>query len=88
MSDDPAQDYFADGMTEDLFTDLSRISGLFVIARNSTLTYESGRDSAMCRTAAPSHNRKFRWAWVTYFKTRKKIRLKTIENGVCSTARS
>jgi TolB-like protein len=40
MSDDPSQDYFADGMTEDLITDLSKISGLFVIARNSTFTYK------------------------------------------------
>jgi hypothetical protein len=41
MSDDPAQDYCADGRTEDLITDLSKVSDLFVIARNSTLTYTS-----------------------------------------------
>jgi TolB-like protein/class 3 adenylate cyclase/Flp pilus assembly protein TadD len=40
MSDDPAQEYFSDGMTEDLITDLSKISGIFVIARNSTFTYK------------------------------------------------
>jgi TolB-like protein/class 3 adenylate cyclase/Flp pilus assembly protein TadD len=40
MSDDPKQEYFADGMTEDLITDLSKISGLLVIARNSTFTYK------------------------------------------------
>ncbi len=40
MSDDPSQDYFADGMTEDLITDLSKISGLFVIARNSSFSYK------------------------------------------------
>jgi adenylate cyclase len=40
MSDDPQQEYFSDGMTEDLITDLSKISGLFVIARNSTFTYK------------------------------------------------
>ena len=40
MSGDPAQDYFSDGITEDLITDLSRISGLFVIARNSSFTYK------------------------------------------------
>jgi TolB-like protein/Flp pilus assembly protein TadD len=40
MSDDPSQEYFADGMTEDLITDLSKISGLFVIARNSSFTYK------------------------------------------------
>ncbi len=40
MSDDPAQEYFVDGMTEDLITDLARVSGLFVIARNSMFTYK------------------------------------------------
>jgi TolB-like protein/class 3 adenylate cyclase/Flp pilus assembly protein TadD len=40
MSDDPAQEYFVDGMTEDLITDLSKVSGLFVIARNSVFTYK------------------------------------------------
>lgn len=40
MSDDATQDYFVDGLTEDLITDLSRISGLFVIARNSSFTYK------------------------------------------------
>ena len=40
MSNDPNQDYFADGMTEDLITDLSKISGLFVIARNSSFAYK------------------------------------------------
>ena len=39
MSDDPTQEYFVDGMTEDLITDLSKISGLFTIARNSVFTY-------------------------------------------------
>ncbi|MER9302179.1 winged helix-turn-helix domain-containing protein [Mesorhizobium sp. M0293] len=40
FSNDPEQDSFADGLTEDLITDLSRISGLFVIARNSTFAYK------------------------------------------------
>jgi TolB-like protein len=40
LSGDPAQDYFADGMVEDIITGLSRIKWLFVIARNSTLTYK------------------------------------------------
>jgi TolB-like protein/Flp pilus assembly protein TadD len=40
MSDDPKQEYFSDGITEDLITDLSKISGLFVIARNSAFTYK------------------------------------------------
>ncbi len=40
MSDDPEQEYFADGITEDLITDLLKISGLFVIARNSSFSYK------------------------------------------------
>jgi TolB-like protein/class 3 adenylate cyclase/cytochrome c-type biogenesis protein CcmH/NrfG len=40
MSGDPEQEYFSDGMTEDLITDLSQISGLFVIGRNSTFAYK------------------------------------------------
>jgi adenylate cyclase len=40
MSGDPQQEYFADGITEDLTTDLSRISGLFVVARNSSFSYK------------------------------------------------
>ena len=40
MSGDPEQEYFADGMTEDIITGLSRLKWLFVIARNSTFTYK------------------------------------------------
>jgi TolB-like protein/class 3 adenylate cyclase len=40
MSEDPGQEYFSDGMTEDLITDLAKLSGLFVIARNSVFTYK------------------------------------------------
>jgi TolB-like protein/Flp pilus assembly protein TadD len=40
LSGDPAQDYFADGMVEDIITGLSRIKWLFVIARNSTFAYK------------------------------------------------
>ena len=40
MSDDPDQDYFADGISEDLITGLARIRWLFVIARNSTFVYK------------------------------------------------
>jgi len=40
MSDDPAREYFADGMTEELITELSRMRWLFVIARNSTFAYK------------------------------------------------
>ncbi|MEY9102154.1 adenylate cyclase [Sinorhizobium fredii] len=40
VSDDPKQEYFADGMTDGLVTELAQISDLFVIARNSTFTYK------------------------------------------------
>jgi adenylate cyclase len=40
MSGDPEQDYFADGMVEEITTTLSRIRSLFVIARNSSFTYK------------------------------------------------
>jgi TolB-like protein/Flp pilus assembly protein TadD len=40
MSGDPEQDFFADGMAEDIITALSRCSGLFVIARNSSFIYK------------------------------------------------
>ena len=43
MSGDPEQEYFADGMVEDIITALSRIKWLFVIARNSTFTYKGVR---------------------------------------------
>jgi adenylate cyclase len=40
MSNDPDQDYFSDGITEDITSDLSKISSLFVIARNSAFSYK------------------------------------------------
>jgi TolB-like protein/Flp pilus assembly protein TadD len=40
MSEDAKQEYFSDGITEDLITDLSKVSGVVVIARNSTFTYK------------------------------------------------
>jgi TolB-like protein/class 3 adenylate cyclase/Tfp pilus assembly protein PilF len=40
MSGDPEQDYFADGMVEDITTALSRVTTLFVVARNSSFTYK------------------------------------------------
>jgi TolB-like protein/class 3 adenylate cyclase len=40
LSGDPEQDYFADGMVEDIITALSRFKALFVIARNSSFTYK------------------------------------------------
>lgn len=54
MSGDPEQEYFADGMVEDIITGLSRIRWLFVIARDSSFTYmgksvdvkQVGRESA------------------------------------------
>jgi adenylate cyclase len=40
MSGEPEQEYFSDGITEDIITDLSKVSGLFVVARNSVFTYK------------------------------------------------
>jgi len=40
MSGDPEQEYFSDGITEDIITDLSRVSGLFIIARTSVFAYK------------------------------------------------
>ena len=40
MSGDPEQDYFADGMVEDIITALSRFKSLFVIARNQSFSYK------------------------------------------------
>ena len=41
LSADPEQEYFVDGMTEDLIIDLSKLSGLFVVARNSVFAYKN-----------------------------------------------
>jgi adenylate cyclase len=43
LSNDPEQQYFADGITEDLTTDLSRIADMFVISRNTAFTYKDKR---------------------------------------------
>ena len=43
LGNDPDQQYFADGITEDLTTDLSRIAGMFVISRNTAFTYKDKR---------------------------------------------
>ena len=43
MSGDPEQEFFADGMTEDIITELSRFEDLFVIARNTSFTYKGQR---------------------------------------------
>lgn len=46
MSSDPEQEYFSDGITEEIITELSRSPGVFVIARNSTFAYKgSNRDA-------------------------------------------
>ena len=44
LSSDPEQEYFSDGVSEDIITDLSKLSGLFVIARNSAFAYK-GKES-------------------------------------------
>lgn len=43
LSGDPEQDYFADGVVEDIIAALARMRWLFVIARNSSFTYKGGR---------------------------------------------
>ena len=56
LSGDPTQEYFADGVTDDLTVDLSRITGSFVIAHNSAFTYKGkspdvrqvGREMSVC----------------------------------------
>jgi len=40
MSSDPEQEFFSDGITEDIITDLSKVSGLFVLGRNTVFTYK------------------------------------------------
>jgi DNA-binding winged helix-turn-helix (wHTH) protein len=45
LSGDPSQEYFADGMTEELITEVSRISGLRVISRTSIMTYKNSKKS-------------------------------------------
>jgi adenylate cyclase len=40
ISEDPGQEYFSDGITEEIITSLSKVTGLLVIARNSTFTYK------------------------------------------------
>lgn len=57
MSDDPEQAHFSDGITEDIITDLSKLSGLFVIARNSAFTYKGTavRVQDVCRALGVRH---------------------------------
>ncbi len=51
MSGDPEQEYFSDGITEDIITDLSKISGLFVVGRNTSFAYK-GKTIQLQRVAA------------------------------------
>jgi adenylate cyclase len=50
MSNDPEQEFFSDGITEDIITDLSKVSGLFVLSRNTVFTYK-GKALNLERTA-------------------------------------
>jgi TolB-like protein len=54
MSGDPEQEYFADGMVEEIITALSRIRWLFVIARNSSFTYKGKAVDVKQRTSGGS----------------------------------
>ena len=51
LSGDPEQQYFADGVTEDIITELSRYRWLFVIARNSSFQFRGDVDVANVRSA-------------------------------------
>src|SRR6476646_7194890 len=51
MSGDPEQEYFSDGITEDIITDLSKVSGLFVVGRNTSFTYK-GKSIQLQQVAA------------------------------------
>ena len=66
LSGDPEQEYFADGMVEEIITALSRIRWLFVIARNSSFTYKDravdikqvGRELGVLRSDQPRDGRR------------------------------
>ncbi len=57
MSGDPEQEYFSDGISEDIITDISKVSGLFVIARNSSFSYKgkSPKIETVCRELGVRH---------------------------------
>ena len=55
LSGDPAQDYFSDGITEDIITELSRFRSLFVVARHSSFAYRA--NSADIRAGRPPARR-------------------------------
>jgi len=54
LSNDPNQEYFGDGITDDLTTDLSRISGSFLIVRNTAFTYKSKSIDVVLTAGAPA----------------------------------
>ena len=54
MSGDPEQEYFSDGISEDIITDLSKASELLVIARNSSFTYKGKPVDVRNRSGANS----------------------------------
>jgi adenylate cyclase len=57
QSGDKEQDYFAEGITEDITTDLSKVAGLYVTSRSATLRFRSGRDDpkAFAKTLGVAH---------------------------------
>jgi TolB-like protein len=55
MSGDPEQDYFADGMVEDIITALSHFKALFVIARNSSLALNRRVERVFNSDRKPHH---------------------------------
>ena len=59
MSDDKQQEHFSDGITEDIITDLSKVSGLFVIARTPTPQYK-GKAADVRRVESCHKGRCFR----------------------------
>ena len=55
LSADPEQDFFSEGITEDIITELSRVGELFVIARNSSFAYKGRAQIADCRCSVGAH---------------------------------
>ncbi len=61
LSSDPEQAYFADGLAEDLITDLSKVPGLTVIARNSSFRYRNNRADVQSIAGRPGRGVPHRW---------------------------
>jgi len=75
LSNDPEQQYFADGITEDLTTDLSHIAHMLVISRNSAFTY---KDKPVIRTSRSTRSRSATsWACATCSKGASSVRATT-----------